>query len=211
MFMKTRWLIRGILGSLLPLMGAAPVALRAAIPPSITASAERAGATNTPDASGNPYAVIVERNVFRLNPIPPPPEPVKAKPDLPKVKITGFINLGGRDKVLFVAEPKDKKDGPLYYTLAEGERSGDGKLELVKIHPGQDAVDIINDGTPATLTTKDDTLAPASAPTTPGESKENQPPGHRGMAGRPGFNGGGPPGFNGIQLPGRARRTPPHP
>jgi hypothetical protein len=123
------------------------------------------------DDGSNPYGVIVERNVFHLNPPPPPPEPAKPKLELPVVKITGFVNIAHTTKGLFVSQPKDKK-APYYYSLTEGEEVGDGDhtLKLVKIYPGQKTVDIINDGVAVTLNTKDDSYvgspgaAPAAAP-----------------------------------------------
>ena len=133
-----------------------PGALPAAFPPDSTPAAQT-GKENADDTA-NPYSVIVERNIFHLGSPPPPPEPEKPKVELPVIKITGFVNIGNQRKVLFEGLPtKDKKE-PTYYSLSEGEKSG--TLELVKIHPSQDGVDVINDGTPVTLTVKDDSLAP---------------------------------------------------
>ena len=164
--MNSRLPVKGWLGCLLFLIGTAwgtmPAALRAAVPPGPTPAADMAK-ENADDAS-NPYSVIVERNIFHLNPPPPPPEPEKPKVELPVVKITGFVNIGDKSKVLFLSQPKDKKEGPFYYSLAEGEKSDDGKFELVKIHPSQDEVDVINAGVPVTLTVKDDSLGSSPAP-----------------------------------------------
>ena len=168
------------------------------------------------DDASNPYSVIVERNIFHLNPLPPPPEPEKPKVELPVVKITGFLSVGTRNKVLFSATSKEKKE-PAYYSLVEGERSGDGKLELVKIHPAKDAVDVINDGTLVTLTLKDDAAKPSeTASATPaGEAPPSPggPPSPVGrFAGKPLFPGrslpGAPgPGANGFAFPMRPRRN----
>jgi hypothetical protein len=134
----------------------------------------------------------MEKNIFHLQPPPPPPEPEKPKVELPSVKLTGFVNIGEKHKVLFISEPKDKKESVAYYSLSEGERSGDGKLELVKIHPNQQAVDVLNEGVPVTLTIKDDSLAaggaPAPTPATAGEPPQRMHPG--GMPGRPMFRQG---------------------
>lgn len=162
----------------------------------------------------NPYSVIVERDVFRLNPIPPPPEPEKPKVELPDVKITGIVNIGNHHNVLFLSQPKDKKTGPLYYSLVEGEKSFDGKLELVRIHPSQDGVDIINDGVAVTLTMDHDTLgavagagaAEGPKDRRPGGDREGQMPGRMyhppGMPGMPGV-----PGTPNFTMPMRARRN----
>src|SRR5271157_2971921 len=144
--MNSSLLVKGRLGCLLFLIGTAsgtmPVALRAAVPPGIPPAAAMAK-ENADDAS-NPYSVIVERNIFHLNPPPPPPEPEKPKVELPVVKITGFVNIGDQQKVLFRVQPKDKKDGPSFYSLSVGENRGEGahKLELVEILPSQEGVKV---------------------------------------------------------------------
>lgn len=194
------------LHGLLFLSGTA-VALYAAVPPGRPLLAETT--KDNSDDAANPYSVIVERNIFHLNPLPPPPEPEKPKVELPVVKITGFINIGNQSKVLFVSQPKDKKTEPIYYSLSEGEKSANGKLELVKIHPAQEGVDVINDGTLVTLTVKDDSLAPAqgadAAPPAKGGPPGNPP---NGTPGRPPFQGRPPPapgapgpGGNGFSSP----------
>jgi hypothetical protein len=218
--MKLNALATGRLGCLLFLIGAAPVIMPVALP-----AAGLADMTPVPgpDDASNPYSVIVERNIFHLNPPPPPvSETEKAKVDLPVVKITGFVNIGNTRKVLFLSTPKDKKEGPFYYSLAEGEKSPDGRFELVKIHPSQDEVDVINAGVPVTLTVKDDTLGANPAPAAAGSAEKEERPRHpgpgNGMPGRPMFPQGrmaapgipGVPGAaNGFSFPARARRTPP--
>ena len=131
----------------------------------------------------------MERNIFHLNP-PPPPEPEKPKVEVPVVKISGFVNIGHKKTVLFVSQPKDKKDGPIYYSLTEGEKSADGKLELLKIHSAEESVDVINDGvTQTALTAKDDTrwrfADRAAAPVAAGRSATRRPT-HRSPAYRDG-------------------------
>ena len=201
--MNSRLPVKGWLGCLLFLIGTAwgtmPAALRAAVPPDATPAADTAK-ENADDAS-NPYSVIVERNIFHLNPPPPPPEPDKPKVELPVVKITGFVNIVNVRKVLFVSQPKDKKEGPFYYSLAEGEKSDDGKFELVKIHPDQEGVDVISEGVAVTLTVKDDSLGASTAAPAPA-AKEGPAPGipGNGRPGRPMFppGRGGPPGIPGV-------------
>jgi hypothetical protein len=154
-------------------IGIGQAMLCGAVPPD--APAPDHGAKDAPVNSGNPYAVIVERNIFHLNPVPVSHDAEdKLKAELPVVKITGFLDVGGRKRVLFVADEKGKKDHS-YYSLSEGEKSADTKLELVKIHPGEDAVDVVNDGLAVTLTLEKDSAQasknPAAAP------PNNQPPG----------------------------------
>jgi hypothetical protein len=175
-----------------------------------------AAAGNDSVDSSNPYSVIVERNIFHLNPPPPPPEPEKPKVELPVIKITGFVNIGQVDKVLFVSQPKNPKEEKMYYSLSEGEKTSNGghEFELVKIHPSQDAVDVINDGVAVTLTVKDDALAPSAGPA-PGPAGRERPPGPRdGPSPRPLFRPGmqfpqRPNGPGGFSFPMRARQNVP--
>jgi hypothetical protein len=111
-------------------------------------------------------AAPARTNEFGDVKVTPPPVAELSDEDvglnLPVVKVTGFVNVGNVSKVLFVSQPKDNRNGPIYYSLAEGDRSADGKLELVKIHAAMDAVDVINEGTLATLTVKDNSLVPTT-------------------------------------------------
>jgi len=154
------------------------------------------------NASEHPYTVIWDRNIFHLN---PPPPPVKAedqvKPDLPVIKITGIIKVGDKVRALFASQPKGGKETVTYFNLAEGERQG--ILEVVKIDPENESVDIINSGTPATLTVKNDKLA----------KNEGPPPAQPGQPGQPGAPGipnpaGGPPGFPQMPTGMQPRRIP---
>ena len=132
--------------------------------------------------TGNPYEIIVDRNVFRLT---TPPVVTDTTPDpalsLPTVKLTGIIKTSGEPlRALFVSIPKDPKEQTAYFNLREGER--DGTLELVKILEDKEAADVINSGTPATVMLKD--------------SKDNKPPGP-GPGPGSGQPPGQPPGFPG--------------
>jgi hypothetical protein len=102
----------------------------------------------------NPYQVIVERNVFALNPEPQPAPVEPPKPDLPDIKLSGFVEVGGSVRALFASMPKNPKEQPLYYNLAQGET--DGILQVVKIDFNHQEADIINSGTPMRLTMKQD-------------------------------------------------------
>jgi hypothetical protein len=112
--------------------------------------------TGKPDDASNPFAIISERNIFHLNPIPPEPVPEPPKVELPVVKITGFVKEGRRTRALFCALPKTKNDRPTYFDLSEGEKSG--FLQLVKILYDKGQAEIINSGTDMTLNLKDDSL-----------------------------------------------------
>jgi hypothetical protein len=110
----------------------------------------------------NPYTVISERNVFHLNPIPPPPALEPPKVELPDIKLSGFVKIGKSTHALFACISKDKKKDPIYYDLSEGQK--DGIVEVLKIREEKGEVDILNSGTPTTLTLKSDSLELAGAP-----------------------------------------------
>lgn len=123
--------------------------------------------------AANPYSVITSRNVFHLNPPPPPPAADKGPPPvLPKIFLSGFMWNGDKLSVLLVVKTPNpdlkSADLPSYLTLAEGAK--DGAVELVKVYPEEGKVDILNSGTPMTLSMKDDgvtndpALPPASRP-----------------------------------------------
>ena len=184
-------------------------------------AAPDAPAARTSEQGANPYAVISDRNVFHLNPPPPPPSADATNADLPVVKVSGFIEIGHKMRALFSSVPKQGKGETLYYNLAEGEKTG--ILELVKIHYSQGVVDVINSGTPMTLSVKENSLAsekppPAAAgkdhvgprgafPSPVAGAPPQQPgaiPGYRPMP--PGFPPGTDP--NGLGgMPARPRRT----
>jgi hypothetical protein len=129
--------------------------------------------------NSNPYAVITDKNVFRLNPPPPPPpKDNKPPPDLPQVKLSGFMETGDKLKVLLsvtlkTGDPK-MPESTSYLTLAEGEKEGVGEEgkevveELVKVYADEEKIDLVNSGTPMTLSMKDNGYeakpAPAAAP-----------------------------------------------
>jgi hypothetical protein len=134
-------------------------------------------AGGAPDEESNPYAVISERNVFHLNP-PPPPAPAEEPPkvEVPTMKLSGFLRIGQTTHALFTCNPKDKKDGPMYFNLTDGQK--EGILEVVKIHEDRGEVDIINSGTPLTLSLKNDSLEPTAPP--PAKGPQSGPEEHRG-------------------------------
>jgi hypothetical protein len=141
-------------------------------------------------ADANPYTVINDRNVFHLNPPPPPPATDTAKPvELPKVALTGFVGKGAAIRVLLAIPPaKDSKETSFtYLTLGPGDRDHD--VQLIKIRADVSEVEILNSGTPQTLTRSNSlaSLGPVShgAGGGPGEKAEKSGI-HRPMI--PGFN-----------------------
>jgi hypothetical protein len=105
-----------------------------------------------PEADQNPYSAIIRANVFQLKEPPPPPKAVDPiLLNLPKVNITGFRKHDGEPMhALFATVPKDPKEAPKYFNLAEGEK--EDLLEVKHIDPEQKYVDVIIAGTPTQLT-----------------------------------------------------------
>jgi hypothetical protein len=148
------------------------------------------------DADANPYLVITERNAFRLNPPPPPPEPPKPPPHaLPEVKLSGFMQTTNQWKALLAVKVKnpDPKAAPLnsFLTLAEGDKkgvtSGENQfvVEMVSIHADQEKADIINSGTPMTLSMKDNGFASTASSPAPLPPGAVVPAARRGMQAAP--------------------------
>jgi hypothetical protein len=148
--------------------------------------AATAAATTSEDA--NPYGVISEKNVFRLNPPPPAaPAEVAKPPDIPKVMLSGFQKVGDRMKVYLAIPAKDAKDTTAYLALQAGEKERD--VEVIKIREDKQEVDILNTGTLMTLTIKSNGFAltgggaapgkpgPAGGPPGPGGRRLNIPAG----------------------------------
>lgn len=120
-------------------------------------------------SESNPYSVILERNVFHLNPPPPPPAPGRAAgPKPPVATFTGLLQMGGQWKALLVVTSPnpDPHSHELisYLTLAEGEKQSlvDGAqqatLELIRIRPREGEIDIIDMGEAMTLSLAADSL-----------------------------------------------------
>jgi hypothetical protein len=133
----------------------------------------------TSPAEANPYSVISDRNIFHLNPPPPPPSADDAKPpELSKVMLTGIMKKHDSLEVFLAIPPKDNKETTLYLSLAPGEKQHE--VELVRVRYDKGEVDIINGGTPETLSVKSNSYAStAAAPAPRGE--------HGGVPGLPGF------------------------
>src|SRR5882724_3737901 len=111
----------------------------------------------------NPYALIVTRNVFSLNP-PPPVD--TTQPAEPAVKITpnGIMSIFGQFQVLFKTSGGGKP-GEQSYILGEGQ--GQDEIDVVKIDEKAGIVTFKNHGTVQELP-----LASTSAnggATTPGQ------------------------------------------
>jgi hypothetical protein len=120
--------------------------------------------------TNNPFADIWEQNVFKLRaqPTNPPPEAAPKQPT--DIKLTGFEKHGDEGtRVLMAKVPKDPTAPMKYYNLGVGEMQNG--VEVVKIHPDQQAVDVLIDGEPEELTVKSNsfltTILPKTATSSP--------------------------------------------
>jgi hypothetical protein len=89
----------------------------------------------------NPYQIIIQRNPFALNPIPPPPPPqtnavVEEKPQV-DIKITGISTLLGAPKVFLQVQNQQTKKTE-FVTITQGDPK-DG-LELLAVDPDAGSV-----------------------------------------------------------------------
>lgn len=101
---------------------------------------------NNGDDAGNPYNSIAARNVFGLNPIPPPapPQDPNAIPP-PKITLTGITTIFGPAEALYkvAAYAKNGKQVPEQsYILTEGESQDD--IEVTMIDTQKDTVTFNN-------------------------------------------------------------------
>jgi len=150
-------------------------------PPSVEADAPQTASQD----NANPYAIIVDRNVFRLVPIPPPPAPAPPPIDVPQVNLSGFRKTAKDIWVYLAMKPKDPKEGWQYFSMREGDKAGKDAftLELVKVHADEGTVDIVNSGQPMSLSLKSNSFASApSSPVPGGRAGENMMRRRMGMA-----------------------------
>jgi hypothetical protein len=148
---------------------------------------------NNTDA-GNPYGSIAARNVFALNPVPPPappPDPNAIPP--PKITLTGITTIFGPAEALYkvAAYAKEGKQVPEQsYILTEGEAQDD--VEVTMIDTQKDIVTFNNHG-------QTQVIPLANGMATGGNSAPSAPGGPPGFIRRFGGNfprpGGGPGNF----------------
>jgi hypothetical protein len=168
------------------------------------------------DESASPYSVIMERNAFRLN---PPPLPAEAsgppQPDLPQVKLSGFMQTANQWKALLAVKVKnpDPRAAPLnsYLTLAEGEKervtSGEHQflVEMGKIYAEEEKADIINSGTLVTLSMKDNGFGSPPPPPDPAHAVRITPEMQKTLEARKAFEAAFPqPAKPPPKVPGKA-------
>jgi hypothetical protein len=165
----------------------------------------RAESVAPPD---NPYAPIVVRNVFDLN----PPQKVDAAPVVeanppPKITLNGIMNVFGHLQALYKVSDSGKPGQPpkdSSYILSEGQ--GQDDVEVVKINEKDALVTFNNHGTVQELPLSSQSASSAPAATT---GNPNIPGFHPiiNNGGNPGnpFGGPGNLGGTGANLGGGAR------
>jgi hypothetical protein len=118
----------------------------------------------------NPYAAIMERNVFALKPPPPPVDPETQKPPPPNIFLTGITTIFGNRRAIMRTPPVPGKPGEApkeqSFFLAEGQQ--DGELEVLQIDEKLGSVKIKYGGSPLTLTFEKNGAKIAGAPPAPG-------------------------------------------
>jgi hypothetical protein len=97
--------------------------------------------------ASNPYAPIVARNIFGLNPPTPESELNKGNEQLPKITLTGIMSIFGQLQALYKVAPKpgvkDAKEAS--YILGEGQAQDE--VEVVRIDELRTLVTFNNHGT----------------------------------------------------------------
>lgn len=90
-------------------------------------------AGTVPGAPPDSYKIIVERNIFALQPAPPP-KPIPSAPELPPAKdlfLTGLCDLNSVRTALF--KMVEAGQPPICFTLTEGEQND--WLEVLSVAP----------------------------------------------------------------------------
>ncbi len=146
----------------------------------------------------NPYAAIVTRNIFGLNPIVASDEPVGDPP--PKITLNGIMSTFGKSQALYKVAGSAKPGEPAKdqsYILSEGQRQDD--IEVMRINDKDNLVTFNNHGTVQEIPLANAPKSALSAPAGPSGPVSGRPglPGPRG--GRNDGNGGNEPGI----FPGR--------
>jgi hypothetical protein len=119
------------------------------------------------DLKDHPYQVIIDRNPFGLQDVPPPPDPTLTNPPPVKVdvKFTGITSDGGTKRAWLMIPTGPGRAQPKYFSAAEG--GGEDDITVVEINESETTVKILNAGVPVVLNFKDHGLAAPAAPIVP--------------------------------------------
>lgn len=113
------------------------------------------------ETQANPYAGIVERNVFALKAPPNPEDNKPPPPPPPKILLQGITSIVGRWQVMFKVNLPAKPPEPakeVALVLSEGQR--EGEIEIVSINKDAGEVKFINHGVEQTLNIDKDSAKP---------------------------------------------------
>jgi hypothetical protein len=146
----------------------------------------------------NPYGAIVKRNIFGLNPIPPPPAvQTPDGPPPPKITLTGITTLFDKPEALYKVAGVRRDGKPPQdesYIFTEGESEDD--VEVMSIDVKKNSVTFSNHGVTQEIEL---TAGQASSGAAPSQPTFNRPFGRPflrgGFPGAPGGPAGGPGGF----------------
>src|SRR5690349_11660904 len=105
----------------------------------VLTSTVQAAVNEEAPSTGNPYNVIIERNIFDLREPTPPPSTQPTNTPPPNVKLTGITTILGKKQALFMVQepampgkPPSKEES---YIIVEGQRQG--VIEVVEINLNQ--------------------------------------------------------------------------
>ena len=131
--------------------------------------ATQPAAAAAPVDPNNPYSSIVSRNVFGLNPIPPPvPQDQQDGPPPPKITLTGITTIFGPAEALFNVAGVVRNGQPPHdesYIFGEGEEEDD--VQVVSIDTKGNVVKFNNHGTEQVIALTEGTASSGSAPSSP--------------------------------------------
>ena len=137
----------------------------------------------------NPYAVINDRNPFRLNAPPPPVEALPAPAaQLPEVIFSGTMINAGVRTAMFAVQYKEARDPgakgvaaaqPTTSYICLKENETEGSVQLLRIMKDGAEVEIMNAGTRMVLNMKENGFAKEQA----GAARGGGPPGLRQLPG----------------------------
>jgi hypothetical protein len=122
----------------MPMAGGVPLGIPST-PNSLSKHTAAASVSTDTTQPGNPYASIVTRNVFGLNPPTPPDTSTDSGPPPPKITLTGITTIFGPAEALFKVAgvprlgkpPKDES-----YILTEGQGQDDVDVTHIDVTKG---------------------------------------------------------------------------
>jgi hypothetical protein len=128
-----------------------------------------------PADPNNPYGSIVSRNVFGLNPLPPPGSQDQDQgPPPPKITLTGITTIFGPAEALFNVAGVVRNGQPPHdesYIFTEGEEEDDVQVETIDTK--KNVVTFKNHGAEQVIALIEGTASSGSAPSAPSWPGQN--------------------------------------